>query len=70
MGLDSVGTEIYAIHGYFRGLTIGQRTPEFFGVSHVLSNKSYHCTCILTRYARQFLASTTTSLLLFVNIED
>ena len=23
MGLDRVGTEIYAIHGYFRGLTVG-----------------------------------------------
>ena len=31
MGLDSVGTEIYAILGYFRGLTIGQRTPGFLG---------------------------------------
>ena len=28
MRLDSVGTEIYAIQGYFRGLTVGQRTPE------------------------------------------
>ena len=32
MGLDSVGTKIYDIHGYFRELTIGQRTPEFWGV--------------------------------------
>ena len=31
MGLDSVSTEIYAIHGYFRGLTVRQRTPEFLG---------------------------------------
>ena len=31
MGLDSMGTEIYAIHGYFHGLMVGQRTPEFLG---------------------------------------
>ena len=31
MGLDNVGTEIYAIHGYFRGLSVGQRTPGFLG---------------------------------------
>ena len=31
MGLDSMRTKIYAIHGYFRGLTVGQRTPRFFG---------------------------------------
>ena len=30
-GLDSVGIEIYAIHGYFHGLMVGQRTPEFLG---------------------------------------
>ena len=29
MGLDSVGIDIYNIHGYFRELTVGQRTPEF-----------------------------------------
>ena len=29
MGLDRVRTEIYAIHGYFRGLTVGQRTLGF-----------------------------------------
>ena len=31
MGLDNVGTGIYAIHGYFHELTIGQRTPRFLG---------------------------------------
>ena len=29
MGLDCVGTEIYAIHVYFHGLTVGQRTLGF-----------------------------------------
>ena len=29
MRLDSVGTEIYDVHGYFHGLTVGQRTPGF-----------------------------------------
>ena len=29
MGLDSVGAKIYDIHGYFYGLTVGQRTPGF-----------------------------------------
>ena len=28
MGLDSMGTEIYAIHEYFRALMVGQRTPR------------------------------------------
>ena len=28
MGLDSMGTEIYAIQGYFHGVTVGQRTPR------------------------------------------
>ena len=31
MGLDSMGTRIYAIHGYFRKLTVDQRTPGFLG---------------------------------------
>ena len=31
MGLDTMGTEIYTIHIYFRGLTVGQRTPGFLG---------------------------------------
>ena len=31
MGLDTVSTEIYAIYGYFCGLTVGQRTPRFLG---------------------------------------
>ena len=29
MGLDSVGSEIYDIHRYFRGLTVGQLTVGF-----------------------------------------
>ena len=33
MGLDNVGTEIYAIHEYFSGLMVGQRTPGFWGVT-------------------------------------
>ena len=35
MGLDSVGIEIYSIHGYFHGLTVGQQTPEFWGVTPI-----------------------------------
>ena len=34
MGLNNVGAEIYDIydiHGYFRRLTVGQRTPGFWG---------------------------------------
>ena len=27
MGLDSVGIDIYDIHGYFNELTVGQWTP-------------------------------------------
>ena len=33
MGLDSVSIDIYDIHGYFRELTVGQRTPGFWGVT-------------------------------------
>ena len=33
MGLDSVGVEIYDIHGYFCRLTVGQWTPGFWGVT-------------------------------------
>ena len=33
MGLDSVGVDIYNIHRYFRELTVGQRTPGFWGVT-------------------------------------
>ena len=33
MGLDNVGSEIYNIHEYFRGLMVGQRTPGFWGVT-------------------------------------
>ena len=33
MGLDSVGAELYDIHGYFHGLMGGQRTPGFWGVT-------------------------------------
>ena len=32
MRLDSMGAEIYDIHGYFSWLTVGQRTPGFWGV--------------------------------------
>ena len=32
MGLDSVGIDIYDIHGYFRELTVDQRTPGFWGI--------------------------------------
>ena len=33
MGLDNVGIDIYNIYGYFHELTVGQRTPEFWGVT-------------------------------------
>ena len=33
MGLDNVDAEIYDIHGHFHELTIGQRTPGFWGVT-------------------------------------
>ena len=36
MGLDNMGTEIYAIHGYFQGLTVGQRLPGFLGCHKIL----------------------------------
>ena len=32
MGLDNVGAEIYDIHGYFNGMTAGQRALGFWGV--------------------------------------
>ena len=33
MGLDSVGIDIYDIHGYFRNFTVGQWTLGFWGVT-------------------------------------
>ena len=44
MGLDNVGTEIYAIHEYFRGLTVGQRTPEFLGCHSLVSKPRFMIT--------------------------
>ena len=38
MGLDSVGAKIYDIHRYFRRLTVGQRTPRFWGVAWLLES--------------------------------
>ena len=32
MGLDSMGTEIHAIHGYYRELMIGQQSLGLWGV--------------------------------------
>ena len=32
-GLDNVGTEIYDIQEYFHGLTVGQQTLGFWGVT-------------------------------------
>ena len=37
MGLDSVGTRIYAIFRYFRRLTVGQWTPEVLGCHNLVS---------------------------------
>ena len=37
MRLDRMGTEIYAIHWYFHGLTVGQRTPGFLGCHNLVS---------------------------------
>ena len=39
MGLDCVGAKIYDIHGYFRVLTVGQRIPKFWGVTHTIPIK-------------------------------
>ena len=36
MRLDSVGVEIYDIHGYFYRLTIGQLTLRFWGVTEIV----------------------------------
>ena len=33
MGLDSVGIDIDDIHGYLCKLTVGQRTPGFWGAT-------------------------------------
>ena len=37
MGLDSVGIDRYDIHGYFRELTVGQRTPRLWVVTFLIS---------------------------------
>ena len=36
MELDIMGIEIYAIHEYYYGLTVGQRTPKFWDVTDIL----------------------------------
>ena len=41
MGLDSMGTEIYAINGYFRGLTVRQRTLGFLECHSLVSELRY-----------------------------
>ena len=41
MGLDNVGVEIYGIHEYFHGLTIGQWTPRFLGVTFNLTSINF-----------------------------
>ena len=45
MVLDSVGAEIYDIHGYFRRLTVGQWTPRFWGVTHPITTYGYLGNC-------------------------
>ena len=39
MGLDNVGIDIYDIHGYFRELTVSQRTSRFWGVTIIVLNQ-------------------------------
>ena len=45
MGLDSVGSEIYDIHGYFLRLTVGQWTPRFWGVTNPITADGYLGNC-------------------------
>ena len=40
MRLDNVGIDIYDIHRYFRELTVGQRTPKFWGVTIMGTHKT------------------------------
>ena len=44
MGLDNVGTGIYAIHRYFRGLTVGQQTLRFLVCHSLVSEPRYTIT--------------------------
>ena len=44
MGLDNVGIKIYAIHGYFHELTVGQQTPQFFGCHSLVSKPRFMIT--------------------------
>ena len=44
MGLNSVGIDIYVIHGYFRELMVGQRTLGFWDITGTtLTNCKYYC---------------------------
>ena len=36
MGLDNMGTRIYAVHGYFRRLIVSQQTLGFLGVTNAI----------------------------------
>ena len=39
MGLDNVGVEIYNIHGYVHGLTVGQWNLRFWDATKTMSSK-------------------------------
>ena len=41
MGLDSVGIDVYDIHGYFRELTVGQRTLGFWDFTSKMCHTTY-----------------------------
>ena len=52
MGLDSMGAEIYDIHGYFRGLMVGQWAPDFWDVTKLIDSlEFFKCCCKLLLYA-------------------
>ena len=54
---------VYQILGWQLELIINK-------INHILSIKSYHFTCMLTRYAKHFPSPTSATVLLDVNIED
>ena len=45
MGLDSVGAEIYDIHGYFHRLMVGQWPPGFWDVTKLIDSLEFFKCC-------------------------
>ena len=69
MGLGNVGTRIYAIHEYFRRLTVGQQSTAFLGC-HIGLNQSHLNNTVLligkAGYSNSMISSMHTIFLIYI----